>query len=88
MTLPPPRNALDADLWPWNSAVPSPLPFGENADRADFWCASPSAAAAGGASSLNLTGQSGQACYWCAARMRPNAAAAGRTELSWTGLNY
>ena len=64
VTIPPPRNALDADLPPWNGPVPSPIPFGEGATRSDFWCASPSASAAGGASALNLTGQSGQACYW------------------------
>eukprot|EP01043_Picozoa_sp_COSAG02_P015918 COSAG02_NODE_689_length_18462_cov_36.417470_4_plen_242_part_00 len=64
VTIPSPRNAIDADLWPWNSTVPSPLPFGEKTDRAQFWCASPSASAAGGSSLLNLTGQSGQACYW------------------------
>jgi hypothetical protein len=68
VTRPPPRNALDADLPPWNGPVPSPLPFGERGvwtpAKVDFWCASPSAAAAGGPSALNLTGQSGQACYW------------------------
>lgn len=64
VTIPSPRNAIDADLWPWNSTVPSPLPFGEKTDRAQFWCASPSASAAGGSSLLNLSGQSGHACYW------------------------
>ena len=64
VTIPPPRQALDADLAPWSGAVPSPIPFGEGSDGSQFWCASPSASAAGGPSALNLTGQSGQACYW------------------------
>ena len=37
VTIPPPRNAIDADLPPWNLTVPElPIPF-------EFWCPSPSA---------------------------------------------
>ena len=57
VTIPPPRNAIDADVPPWNLSVPPlPLPF-------QFWCAIPSAEAAG-ENEHNLTLRNGQACFW------------------------
>jgi hypothetical protein len=59
VTIPPPRQALDADLAPWSGAVPSPIPFGEGSDGSQFWCASPSASAAGGPSALRFRTSAG-----------------------------
>ena len=57
VTFPPPRNAIDADTAPWNGSVPAlPIPF-------EFWCPTPSAAAAG-TNQHNLTLSNGQACFW------------------------
>ena len=57
VTIPPPRNAIDADVAPWNLTVPElPIPF-------QFWCPSPSAEAAG-KNKHNLTLKNGQACFW------------------------
>jgi len=51
VVFPPPRNAIDSDLAPWNGSVPSPIP-GVNA-----WC--PMSGTNG-----SLTGANGQACFW------------------------
>ena len=57
VTIPPPRQAIDADTEPWNLSVPAlPIPF-------QFWCPSPSAEAAG-QNEHNLTLKNGQACFW------------------------
>jgi hypothetical protein len=57
VTFPPPRNAIDADMAPWNGSVPNlPLPF-------EFMCPSPSAEAVG-TNPHNLTLRQGQACFW------------------------
>lgn len=54
VTFPPPRQAVDGSLAPWNGTVPFPVPF-------EFWCASPSASSS---QPRNLTGSNGQACFW------------------------
>ena len=58
VTIPPPRQAVDGSLAPWNGKVPWPIPF----DHPN-WCAHPSAGAAG-KDARNLTGANGQACFW------------------------
>ena len=57
-TFPPPRNAVDSDLSPWNSTsgVPFPVPF-------QPWCPYPSAEMAP-YNPRNLSGKNGQACFW------------------------
>ena len=57
VTFPPPRNAIDADMAPWNGSVPT-LPI-----NTMFRCPSPSAEAAG-TNPHNLTFKQGQACFW------------------------
>ena len=54
VTHPPPRNALDADVAPWNGTVPTEMPF-------MFWCTKP---LAGSEDPRNVTGSNGQACFW------------------------
>ena len=56
VTIPPPRNSIDADTAPWNGTMPAKIPYIP-------WCPFPSAAAAG-SDPRNLTGSNGQACYW------------------------
>ena len=58
VTIPPPREAIDGSLAPWNGSVPWPIPF-DNPN----WCAHPSASMAG-KDPRNLTGSNGQACFW------------------------
>ncbi len=56
MTIPPPREAVDADEKPWGGDVPNPLPF-------EPWCPFPSRQAAGH-DFRNISGAQGQACFW------------------------
>ena len=56
VSFPPPRQAIDGSLAPWNGKVPQEMPF-------MFWCASPSASAHG-LDKRNVTGVNGQACFW------------------------
>jgi len=56
VTIPPPRQAIDEDLSPWNGSVPDLVPF-------EFWCAFPTAAAVG-KDPRNVSGANGQACFW------------------------
>jgi hypothetical protein len=56
MTIPEPRNAVDADEKPWGGPVPHPLPF-------EPWCPYPSKAAAS-TDDRNISGANGQACFW------------------------
>ena len=56
VTIPPPRNSIDADMAPWNGTMPAKIPYIP-------WCPFPSAAAAG-RDPRNLTGSNGQSCYW------------------------
>ena len=51
---PPPRQAIDRNLPPWNGPVPKALP---NVDKAPAWCA---VAGEDG----QLSGQNAQACFW------------------------
>ena len=51
---PPSRNAIDADVKPWNESVPEVVPF-------EFWCAS---ADAHSADARSVSGANGQACFW------------------------
>ena len=55
VTHPPPRNAIDGTLAPWNGEPPSAMPF-------MFWCTTPVANTTPGA--RNVTGRNGQACFW------------------------
>ena len=61
---PPPRNAIDYDLFPWNGSVPSvPLP-----SRVDSgWCIVPNSTAPISKSGAKLSGMNGQACFWFSA---------------------
>ena len=52
---PPPRNAVDKDLHPWNGTVPARFP---NVESETGWC--PVTSAVDGRPS----GQNGQACFW------------------------
>lgn len=56
VTHPPPRNAIDGGVHPWNGTIPGvgSMPF-------MFWCAHPDA---GAADPRNLSGSLGQACFW------------------------
>jgi len=56
MTIPPPREAVDAAEKPWGGDVPNPLPF-------EPWCPFPSRQAAGH-DFRNISGAQGQACFW------------------------
>lgn len=54
VTSPPPRNAIDGKLAPWNGTLPGAMPF-------MFWCTHPMN---GAADVRNVTGRNGQACFW------------------------
>ena len=54
VSIPPPRQAIDGTIAPWNGSVPSAIPF-------MFWCAVPDA---GTDDPRNVTGRNGQACFW------------------------
>ena len=54
MTQPPSRNAVDANVTPWNGTVPDEVPF-------MFWCASPDAAST---DARKVSGAAGQACFF------------------------
>merc|ERR1719247_2717751 len=57
VTRPPPRQAVDGKLAPWNGSVPAyPIPF-----DAPTWCAKPSSHTD---DPRNITGSNGQACFW------------------------
>ena len=57
MSFPPPRNALDRTLAPWNGTVPTfPIPF----DHPN-WCAVPDASAT---DPRKISGGGGQGCFW------------------------
>jgi len=56
LTIPRPRQAVDADEKPWGGQVPGIIPF-------EPWCAHPSRSAAGH-DHRNLTGSNGEACFW------------------------
>lgn len=56
LTIPRPRNAVDAVELPWSGPVPDPIKF-------EPWCPIPSAAAVG-KDARNISGSNGQACYW------------------------
>eukprot|EP01047_Picozoa_sp_COSAG01_P003933 COSAG01_NODE_123_length_25210_cov_348.799434_18_plen_100_part_00 len=60
---PPPRNAVDRDLAPWNSTI---LPWEQpgatvrhppNVEQGSGWCPVPSREG-------KVSGQNGQACFW------------------------
>merc|ERR1712070_348076 len=51
---PPPRNAVDKDLAPWNGPVPAHPP---NVESQTGWCPVPS-------KNGTVSGQNGQACFW------------------------
>merc|ERR1711924_274159 len=51
---PPPRNAVDRDVAPWNGPLPKALP---NVDKPPAWCAVTSKEG-------KLSGQNAQACFW------------------------
>lgn len=51
---PPPRNAIDKTLSPWNGSVPNPPPSVESMTG---WCPVPDR-------NGTVTGQNGQACFW------------------------
>eukprot|EP00041_Stephanoeca_diplocostata_P012273 m.205821 g.205821 ORF g.205821 m.205821 type:complete len:362 (+) comp18884_c0_seq1:159-1244(+) len=51
---PPPRNAVDKDLPPWNGKVPDPAPSVESKTG---WCPVPDKSGA-------VSGQNGQSCFW------------------------
>eukprot|EP01065_Artemidia_motanka_P022808 TRINITY_DN269_c2_g1_i1.p1 TRINITY_DN269_c2_g1~~TRINITY_DN269_c2_g1_i1.p1 ORF type:complete len:539 (+),score=158.47 TRINITY_DN269_c2_g1_i1:54-1619(+) len=50
VVIPPPRQAVDRDLAPWNGPVPAVIP------GVDAWCPVPW--------NGNLSGHNGQACFW------------------------
>jgi len=50
VVIPPPRNAVDHDILPWNGPIPSKLP------GVDAWCFV--------ANGTHLSGVNGQACFW------------------------
>lgn len=54
VVFPPPRNAIDKDLAPWNGPVPAHPPAVESKTG---WCPVP-------ARNGTVTGQNGQACFW------------------------
>ena len=54
VVVPPPRQAIDKDLKPWNGPVPVNKP---NVESKTGWCPVPS-------SDGTIVGQNGQACFW------------------------
>jgi len=54
VTQPPPRNAIDGSVYPWNGNVPDEVPF-------EFWCAS---ADTHSHDPRKVSGVNGQACFW------------------------
>ena len=54
VVIPPPRQAIDRSLAPWNGTVPVPRP---NVESKTGWCPVP-------ASDGHVSGQNGQACFW------------------------
>mmetsp|Transcript_99003 Transcript_99003/g.154770 ORF Transcript_99003/g.154770 Transcript_99003/m.154770 type:complete len:412 (-) Transcript_99003:100-1335(-) len=56
LTIPPPREAIDANEKPWAGRVPQPIPF-------EPWCPFPSHEAAH-KDSRNISGANGEACFW------------------------
>jgi len=64
MVYPPPRNAIDHDLSPWNGSVPSGSLSG-NVNSG--WCVVPNSSAPISKSGARLSGMNGQACFWFSA---------------------
>lgn len=54
VTYPPPRQAIDGNVAPWNGTVPEAIPF-------MFWCAVPDADST---DPRGVSGANGQACFW------------------------
>jgi len=60
LIIPPPRNAVDSTLAPWNGTVPV---RSDGVVAFDPWCPVPSADAPATAG-MKLSGKNGQACFW------------------------
>jgi hypothetical protein len=61
VTFPPPRQAVDGTLFPWNDTA---VPMGKFL----YWCPVPGKPAPGAL--FNLSGSGGQSCFWCLRRAR------------------
>ena len=63
IVMPPPRNAMDGHMAPWNGTVPvsadGTVPF----DGSTPWCPVPSAGAPQTPAG-RMSGKNGQACFW------------------------